>query len=82
MLSCREVSALASETLDREMRFRERIGMLLHLMLCRVCRRYVKQIRFLSTASRVLKDKVLEDTQPRLNDAARQRIKKRLTAEL
>ncbi len=81
MLSCREVSALASETLDREMRFRERIGMLLHLMLCRVCRRYVKQIRFLSTASRVLKDKVLEDTQPRLNDAARQRIEKRLTEE-
>ncbi len=82
MLSCREVSALASETLDREMRFRERIGMLLHLMLCRVCRRYVKQIRFLSTASRVLKDKVLEDTQPRLNDAARQRIEERLTEEL
>ncbi len=81
MLSCREVSALASETLDREMRFRERFGMLLHLMLCRICRRYVKQIRFLSTASRVLKDKVLEDTQPRLNDAARQRIKKRLTEE-
>ena len=81
MLSCREVSALASETLDREMRFRERIGMLLHLMMCRVCRRYVKQIRFLSTASRVLKDKVLEDTQPRLNDAARQRIEKRLTDE-
>ena len=82
MLSCREVAALASETLDREMRFRERIGMLLHLMLCRVCRRYVKQMRFLRTASRVLKDKVLEDTQPRLNDAARQRIEKRLTEEL
>lgn len=82
MLSCREISALASESLDREMRFRERIGMRLHLMLCSVCRRYVKQIRFLSTASRVLKDKVLEDTQPRLNDAARQRIEKRLTEEL
>jgi hypothetical protein len=44
--SCREASRLQSEALDHRLSLRKRIGLLIHLVLCRWCRRYGKQIRF------------------------------------
>ena len=51
-LSCREVSALVSESLDRQLNLKERIGIHLHLMICRMCARYHRQIQFLSASAR------------------------------
>ena len=44
MLSCREVMRLVSDGLDRELSVRQRIGMRLHALMCRACRRCKRQI--------------------------------------
>lgn len=51
MLSCHEVSRLVSESLDRKLPFRQRLGVRLHLMMCRLCSRFLKQMKFLREAA-------------------------------
>ena len=52
MLSCREVTEKASDYLERDLGFRERLQFRLHLAICTACRRYVEQLR---AAVRLLK---------------------------
>lgn len=49
--SCREAIRLQSEALDRPLRLRLRIGLHIHLFLCRWCRRYGRQISFLRSVA-------------------------------
>lgn len=44
MLNCREVSERASEYLDASLPWRTRVQMRMHLMMCRYCREYVRQM--------------------------------------
>lgn len=48
MLTCRQATQLLSEKQDRVLLFREQSNLQLHLLACRSCRRYGKQIRTLS----------------------------------
>ncbi len=52
MLNCREVTQLASESLDRKLTWKEHIGLWFHLMMCKLCTRYVRQLKFMHYASR------------------------------
>ncbi len=54
MLTCQEVTAKASLMVDGELGFRERMGVLMHLMTCANCRRFTRQFKALvfSMASR------------------------------
>ena len=45
MLTCKEASFLASKKLDQKLVWRERIGLYLHIAMCDLCRRYVKDIK-------------------------------------
>lgn len=45
MLTCRQVAALASDYLDRRLRARQRFSMLLHVLMCRGCREYLRQLQ-------------------------------------
>jgi hypothetical protein len=45
MPSCREVTEKASEYVEKEMSFWQRLGFRLHLFICVHCRHYVKQLR-------------------------------------
>src|SRR5689334_318370 len=45
--SCREATRLQSDAMDQPLPLRKRIGLRIHLLLCRWCRRYGKQIGFL-----------------------------------
>jgi hypothetical protein len=79
MLTCKEVTTLASEALDRKRTWRERFGMRLHLMMCKLCSRYVRQLRVLHEASRYLAERPADpEGGPPLSAAARERIRKRL----
>ena len=49
--SCRHVALLQSRSLDGPLSFWERLGMRLHLVLCRWCRRYRDQIHFIRKAA-------------------------------
>ena len=56
MLSCKEVSELASRSLDQSLPLGRRIAMRLHLFACEGCRRYLEQLRFLRRATRRLSE--------------------------
>jgi hypothetical protein len=51
MPNCREAIRLQSDALDRSLSFWQRAGLRVHLLLCKWCRRYGRQIAFLRTAA-------------------------------
>ena len=54
MLSCREMSDRASDLLEGRVRQRERVAARMHLLMCRLCREYYRQLRVtISTIRRV-----------------------------
>jgi hypothetical protein len=46
-LSCDEATRLASAGMDRRLSSVERIGLRMHYLCCRFCRRYRRQLHFL-----------------------------------
>ncbi len=73
--SCRDAIRLQSEALDRPLSMSARMGLRLHLLLCRWCRRYGKQIRFLQQAARHC-DTLTETAPARLSPEACERLKR------
>jgi hypothetical protein len=79
--SCKEATRLQSAKLDRRLTLLERFGLRCHLLLCKWCRRYGRQIKFLRAAAG---DQATEDqaaSQPALSVEARERIQRRLQSE-
>jgi hypothetical protein len=54
MLTCRDVTELATEYQERALPLRRRLGMRLHLLMCGACRRYLAQLRTVAAALRRL----------------------------
>jgi predicted anti-sigma-YlaC factor YlaD len=82
MLTCKEVSELVSQSLDRKLSLRERLGVRVHLLVCNACDRFAAQMRFLRAAARRFRELPPEDdTGVRLSDAARGRIRRRLDGQ-
>lgn len=50
MLSCKDISEVASLAIDETLPWRKRMGMHLHLFICKHCRTYVSQIGFIHRA--------------------------------
>ena len=78
MLNCKEVSQLASESLDRKLTLKERIGLRFHLMMCKLCTRYVRQLKFMHHACSGMDEKQVTETGPCLSETARDRIRNQL----
>lgn len=70
MLSCRDVTERASDYLEDDITPRQRLAIRLHLMMCRHCRRLVKQLSLLRTS--------LRRRQPQLTEAQQQRLLQKL----
>jgi hypothetical protein len=51
MFNCKEVTRLVSESLDRELPFPQRMGVRMHLLMCKFCSRYRKQLLILKRAT-------------------------------
>ena len=47
MLRCRDIAKLLSDSLEKDLPWLQRVEIRMHLMICYVCRRYWKQLRFL-----------------------------------
>ena len=75
---CKTATRLQSEALDHKLPFRQRFGLRVHLLLCKWCRRYGKQVTFLRNAAHEHPDEIAEPITQRLSDEARERIKQRL----
>ncbi|MFZ4698981.1 MAG: hypothetical protein ACOYMG_02920 [Candidatus Methylumidiphilus sp.] len=82
MLSCKEVSCLASKGLDSRLSWRERFGLWMHLMMCRLCRRYVRDQRFMRKAfKQARRDGMPPSSSVTLPKASRERIRQVLSNE-
>ncbi len=47
MLTCREAAQLLLDSLDGELPLRQRIALRIHLLMCKLCPRFRRQILFL-----------------------------------
>ena len=74
MLNCREVIQFASESLDRKLTLKERIGLRFHLMMCKLCARYVRQLKFMHQASSGMDGNHVKGSGAQLSEIARDRI--------
>jgi len=53
MFNCKKVTQLLSESLDRNLPLYQRMGMRIHLMMCKFCSRYKEQLLFLRKTARL-----------------------------
>ncbi|MCB1937396.1 MAG: hypothetical protein KDF59_15820 [Nitrosomonas sp.] len=70
MLNCRQASQLASRAMDEKLPFWKSLSLKIHLLLCRSCDNFSKQLDFLRKVSR--RSRVNPDFQ--LTDEAKRRI--------
>jgi hypothetical protein len=61
MLSCKDVTHLLSEGQDRKLALSERLSLEMHLVMCKGCSNFKKQMSFLRTACRRYTDRVRSD---------------------
>jgi hypothetical protein len=78
--TCKEVTRMASDTMERKLPLRQRLDMKLHLLICTMCMRYVKQLQFMHDAIQQHAAQIETGaTSPlTLPDDARERMKQRL----
>jgi hypothetical protein len=80
-LTCDEATRLLSDSSDRRLTFSERLAVRLHALICRQCRRFRRQLRFLADVFRRRREDLSEPKTPsetRLPDTARGRIQQAL----
>ncbi|PPK76021.1 hypothetical protein B0F87_104111 [Methylobacter tundripaludum] len=58
MRSCRAISVLVSQGLDKKLSLRERFSVWLHVMMCNRCRNFQTQSRFIRKAARRYTDEL------------------------
>ncbi len=79
--NCRTAVRVQSDAMDRPLNWTQRLGLTMHRLVCRWCRRYGQQILFLRTAARQRDEKTNETLPEKLSPESRERIKRRLTEE-
>lgn len=79
--NCKEAARLQSEALDRKLPFLRQLGLRLHLLYCKWCRRYGRQISFLRSAAQESTAHDHASPPQSLSPEARERIKRRLESE-
>ena len=80
MLSCKDIAQLASESYDRSLTLGERLSIRLHMVRCRMCSRYISQLKFLRRACSHADAEKLGQ-QPALSEEAKARIGSRLNRD-
>jgi hypothetical protein len=78
MLRCREISELVSQSMERDLPWRRRMQVWIHLAMCRLCAGFARQLRLLRRAAHEHPERLVADpSEPAavLSQDARQRIK-------
>ncbi len=76
MFNCKEVTYMVSESLDRRLPFFKRIGIRLHLLMCKFCSRFRRQLLLLAKVSQVHSTHLAQFEPSVLSPEARSRIKR------
>jgi len=77
--SCKHVSELSSQCLDRPLTMRERLTYWVHLRMCTWCRRYAQQMRFLRKQIGKYASTFPEESPKKLSKEAKSRILKKIS---
>ena len=81
MFCCKDVSQKFSESMDRKLPFHHRMFIRIHMLMCKFCSRFRRQLLHLREISR--SDKIVDisqDLSVGLSQQARERIKTSLKA--
>ncbi len=81
MLSCKDVTQLLSESMDASLPIGKRIGVRLHLLICKFCLRYKRQLLLIrETVRRIVAAEESSGESPveTLSEEAKERIRKSL----
>jgi hypothetical protein len=84
MFRCKDVSQKVSLSMDISLPLRHRLAVRFHLMMCRYCARFQRQMVKLRTLSRAIDTEAPAsgDATAKLSEAARTRIKNALHSSL
>jgi len=75
MMTCEEATRLMSESLDRKLPVGKRIGLRIHLLMCRLCPRFWRQLLLLKNATDLYKKGVEEDASISLPAETKEKLK-------
>jgi len=80
MRGCKESSRLASEARERRLTWRERLSLRIHVLLCGLCKTYMRQMAKMFAIARIAGDpEVRYASSVKLSPDAKERIKKKLS---
>jgi hypothetical protein len=74
MLSCKQASQLISTSLDRPLTLRERFVLSFHLVICKYCKRFSKQLQSMRVAIKQMVASIENDNTIEIPTAAKNRI--------
>jgi hypothetical protein len=81
MLSCKDVTRLLSESMDHSLPIGKRVGVRFHLLICKFCARYERQLLLIrETVRRIaaMEDAYGSPIGEHLSEEAKERIRKSL----
>ncbi len=81
--TCKEATKMASYAMEKKLPLRERFGYRMHLLICGLCMRYVKQLQLMRDVSQQHTVKIGTDAvapASKLSQQARERMKQTLHA--
>ncbi len=78
MLNCKQASELVSQSLDRPLPWTKRLQLWFHLMICKLCMRFFKQMNAMHQAAHHMQNKIESDESIKLSDSAKQKIREHL----
>jgi len=83
MFRCSDVSQLVSRSMDTPLPLYRRLGVRAHLMICRYCRLFQRQLFAIRRLSRDVSGDLIDGLRPNeLSDDAKARMKKNIRSEL
>lgn len=74
MLSCKQVSQIISQSLDRPLTIRERFALKLHLFICKYCKRFSQHLQTLRVSMNTMVSSVEGNSSIEMPSAAKKRI--------
>ncbi|MGZ8269557.1 MAG: zf-HC2 domain-containing protein [Methylophilus sp.] len=81
LLNCKQTSQLVSQSLDRRLTWKERLAVRLHLLICKYCARFNRQLLAMRAGLKRLSQAIEQDTNIQLPSDAKARIAKALEAK-
>ncbi len=82
IVSCKEASRLVSQSLDRQLAWRERLVLRMHLAVCKYCRLFSQQLQTLKLTAQSLVRQTEKDLSITLSAKAKIRIAKEIKDRL